>query len=55
MRMRLSARTGAPAALVVKSVSVLDPRAGVDGLHDVLVRDGQIAELAAPGRSTRST
>ncbi len=49
MRVRLSARTGAPASLVVKSVHTLDPRAGLDGRHDVLLRDGQIAELAPPG------
>ena len=28
---------------------VLDPVAGIDGAHDVVVRDGRIAELAAPG------
>jgi dihydroorotase len=49
MRMRLSARAGPPASLVVKAARVLDPRAGVDGPHDVLVRDGLIAELAPPG------
>jgi dihydroorotase len=47
--MRLSARTGPPASLVVRAAHAIDPRAGVDGRHDVLVRDGQIAELAAPG------
>jgi dihydroorotase len=49
MRMRLSSRSGARASLLVKSVRVLDPRAGVDGPHDVLVQDGQIAALAPPG------
>jgi dihydroorotase len=49
MRMRLSSRSGAAASLLVKSVRVLDPRAGVDGPHDVLVQDGRIAELAPPG------
>ncbi len=49
MRLRLSARTSAPAALVVKGARILDPRAGVDGPHDVLVRDGLVAELAPPG------
>jgi dihydroorotase len=47
--MRLSSRSGAAASLLVKSVRVLDPRAGVDGPHDVLVQDGRIAELAPPG------
>jgi dihydroorotase len=49
VRVRLSARGGAPASLLVTGVQVLDPRAGVDGLHDVLVRDGEVAELAPPG------
>jgi dihydroorotase len=49
MRMRLSARAGAPASLVVKQVRALDPRAGVDGAYDVLVRDGHIADLSPPG------
>jgi dihydroorotase len=49
MRMRLSSRSTPPASLVVTGVRVVDPRAGVDGPHDVLVRDGQIAELAPPG------
>jgi dihydroorotase len=49
MRMRLSARPTPPASLVVKRVGVLDPRAGIDASHDVLVRDGRIAELAPPG------
>ena len=28
---------------------MLDPVAGIEGAHDVVVRDGRIAELAAPG------
>ena len=28
---------------------MLDPRAGLDGARDVLVRDGEIAEIGAPG------
>ncbi len=42
----------APAAavdLLVRGAHVLDPRTGLDGLHDVLVREGEIAELGAPG------
>jgi dihydroorotase len=38
-----------PAALLLRDVHVLDPRAGLDGLHDVRVRAGLIAELGAPG------
>jgi dihydroorotase len=35
--------------LVLRRAAVLDPRAGIDGTHDVVVRNGQIAELAEPG------
>jgi len=39
-----------PAAdLVVRGAHVLDPRAGLDGVHDVLVRGGVIAEVGALG------
>ena len=34
---------------------VLDPVAGIDGAHDVVIRDGAIAELAAPGARRRRT
>ncbi|MEA2467397.1 MAG: dihydroorotase, partial [Thermoleophilaceae bacterium] len=43
-------RPRTPAAtLVVRGARVLDPRTGVDGLHDVVVIDGEIAEIAEPG------
>jgi len=35
--------------LVLRGVRVLDPREGIDATHDVVVRDGEIAELAAAG------
>jgi dihydroorotase len=38
-----------PAALLLRDVHALDPRAGLDARHDVRVRAGAIAELAAPG------
>jgi dihydroorotase len=38
-----------PADLLLREVRVLDPRAGIDALHDVLIRRGEIAELGAPG------
>jgi dihydroorotase len=38
-----------PADLLIRSAHVLDPRAGIDAAHDVLVRGGTIAELGAPG------
>ena len=40
----------APAAeLLISRAHVLDPRTGIDAPHDVLVRDGEIAEVGAPG------
>jgi dihydroorotase len=48
-RPRLSSRAQPPAELVLRSVRLLDPRAGVDGVHDLLVREGVIAEIGAPG------
>ena len=38
-----------PADLLIRGAHVLDPRAGIDAPHDVLVRAGAIAELGAPG------
>jgi dihydroorotase len=38
-----------PADMLLRDVHVLDPRAPLDARHDVRVRTGQIAELAAPG------
>jgi dihydroorotase len=37
------------ANLVLRNVNVLDPAAGIDAVHDVVVRDGEIVDLAAPG------
>ncbi len=45
----LVVRDSAPADLLIRGAHVLDPRAGIDALHDVLVRSGEIAELGAPG------
>jgi dihydroorotase len=41
--------TGRP--LVFTRAGVLDPRHDVDGVHDVVVRDGEIAELTGPGEA----
>lgn len=41
-----------PACLLVRGAHVLDPRMGIDGEHDVLVRDGEIAETGAAGQLT---
>jgi dihydroorotase len=39
----------AAAELLIRGARVLDPRGGLDAPHDVLVRDGTIAEIGAPG------
>jgi dihydroorotase len=53
---RLFARRAAPAELLICGARVLDPRAGVDGRLDVLVRGGEVAalgeELEAPEGAT---
>lgn len=38
-----------PAQLLIRGAHLLDPRGGLDAPGDVLVRDGAIAELGAPG------
>jgi dihydroorotase len=50
--MSLVRPSASPARLVVRGAHVLDPRAGVDGLFDVVVVDGEIASLAPPGTAT---
>jgi dihydroorotase len=45
----LSFAGGRPADLLIREAHLLDPRAGLDGPGDVLVRDGEIAEIGAPG------
>jgi dihydroorotase len=45
----LSLRRGAGAELVLRRARVLDPVAGIEGVHDVVVRDGRVAELTGPG------
>jgi dihydroorotase len=42
-------RAGESADLILRGVTVLDPVAGIDATHDLVVRQGRIAELAAPG------
>jgi dihydroorotase len=39
----------APLDLVLRRASVLDPRAGIEAIRDLVVRDGRVAELAEPG------
>jgi dihydroorotase len=45
----LDMRAGAGADLVLRRATVLDPVACIDAQHDVVIRDGKIAELAPPG------
>jgi dihydroorotase len=45
----LDMRAGDGADLVLREATVLDPVAGIEGSHDVVIRAGAIAELAAPG------
>jgi dihydroorotase len=45
---RLFAAERPPAELLIRQAHVLDPRTGLDETHDVLIRDGEIAELGPP-------
>ena len=45
---RLDHREQRPADLLIRGAHVLDPRERIDAPHDVLVRDGEIAEIAPP-------
>ncbi|MFZ0385269.1 MAG: amidohydrolase family protein [Solirubrobacteraceae bacterium] len=46
---RLFARPGAAADILIRNAYALDPRTGIDGAHDVLIRGGEIAEIGAAG------
>ncbi|MFN2611753.1 MAG: dihydroorotase [Solirubrobacterales bacterium] len=45
----LAWRQGDPEQLILRGVRALDPRHGLDAPRDVVVREGEIAELAEPG------
>jgi dihydroorotase len=45
----LSGPGGGDATLLIRRAHVLDPRAGLDGPLDVLVRGGAVAEIGPPG------
>ncbi len=45
----LDMRSGESADLVLRGATVLDPVAGIDAVHDVVIRSGKVAELAPPG------
>jgi dihydroorotase len=46
---KLFARDLRPAELLIASAHVLDPRSDLDEIRDILIRDGEVAELGAPG------
>jgi dihydroorotase len=48
---QLQMRAGESANVVLRGATVLDPVAGIDARHDIVVREGAIAELAAPGET----
>jgi dihydroorotase len=48
---RLVGRSGQPANLVVRGARLFDPRAGLDETRDLVVREGEIAELAEAGKA----
>jgi dihydroorotase len=45
----LDMRSGEGADAILRGATVLDPVAGIEGVHDVVIRGGEIAALAAPG------
>ena len=47
----LDVRAGQPADLVLRRATLLDPVAGIDGVHDLVIRGGRIAEIAGPGEA----
>jgi dihydroorotase len=46
---RLDQAPAKPANALIRGAKVLDPRSGIDGNHDLLIRGGEIAEIGAPG------
>jgi dihydroorotase len=46
---RLDRAPAKPANALIRGAKVIDPRTGIDGSHDLLVRGGEIAEIGAPG------
>jgi len=38
--------------ILIRGGHLIDPAAGVDGLKDVLLRDGRVAEVAEPGKTS---
>jgi dihydroorotase len=51
LREALDVRPGEQAHLVLRRATVLDPVAGIDSVQDVVIRDGKVAALEAPGEA----
>jgi dihydroorotase len=49
---RLVGGVGDPATILLRDVRALDPREQLDGRHDVLIREGLLAEIGEPGSLT---
>ena len=47
--MNLVGRPGEAATLIIRGARLFDPRIDLDATRDVVIRDGEIAELAEPG------
>jgi dihydroorotase len=45
-------RSGEGADVVLREATLLDPVAGIEGVHDVVIRDRKITELAEPGSAS---
>jgi dihydroorotase len=48
---RLISRQGTPANLIIRGARLFDPRTDLDAIRDLVIRDGEIAELAEPGKA----
>lgn len=46
---RLDRAAAKLANALIRGAKVIDPRSGIDGNHDLLIRGGEIAEIGAPG------
>ena len=46
---RLDRADARPVTVLIRGAHALDPRAGLDGPADLLLRSGQVAEIGAPG------
>jgi len=43
--------TSLPGAILIRGGHLIDPAAGVDGPKDIVLKDGRVAEIAAPGKA----